>query len=317
VITVEERASELYEVVRACTLCPLSATRTLAVPGEGPLDAEIMCIGEAPGVNEDKQGRPFVGAAGQFLSELLAAAGLVREDVYICNVLKCRPPANRDPLPDEIEACSEYLDLQLDLVDPLVVITLGRFSMSKWFPQQAISRIHGSVKEVDGRLIVPMYHPAAALHQGSLRQVMLDDFAKLPAVLERARRQRDTEPNVQPLSADPPATSVSGADLAVSGSTARGAAEERPVEAELGPTASESGPPWEDAPPAGFDTEVEFDPGELIAPQGALASRSTEPDFVSPVRAAAAAVTGPEPQEPTAEQGAAPAAKQTQLSLFE
>ena len=146
-----------------------------------------MCIGEAPGVNEDRQGRPFVGAAGNFLSELLAAAGLTREQVYICNVLKCRPPGNRDPLPGEIDACSEYLDLQLDLVDPLVVITLGRFSMAKWFPQQAISRIHGSVKEVDGRLIVPMYHPAAALHQGNLRQVLLDDFARLPAILERAR----------------------------------------------------------------------------------------------------------------------------------
>ncbi len=186
-IAIEDRAAELYEMVRACQLCALAATRTHAVPGEGPLDAEVMCIGEAPGVNEDKQGRPFVGAAGQFLGELLAAAGLTREQVYICNVLKCRPPGNRDPLPGEIEACSEYLDLQLDMVDPLVVITLGRFSMSKWFPQQAISRIHGSVKEVDGRLIVPMYHPAAALHQGNLRQVLLDDFARVPAILERAR----------------------------------------------------------------------------------------------------------------------------------
>ena len=186
-ITPEERATDLYDVIRSCRLCALSETRTNAVPGEGPLNAEIMCIGEAPGVNEDRQGRPFVGAAGNFLSELLAAAGLTREQVYICNVLKCRPPGNRDPLPGEIDACSEYLDLQLDLVDPLVVITLGRFSMAKWFPQQAISRIHGSVKEVDGRLIVPMYHPAAALHQGNLRQVLLDDFARLPAILERAR----------------------------------------------------------------------------------------------------------------------------------
>lgn len=186
-ITVEDRAAELYGLVRGCTLCALAETRTHAVPGEGPLDAEVMCIGEAPGVNEDKQGRPFVGAAGQFLGELLAAAGLTREQVYICNVLKCRPPGNRDPMPNEIEACSEYLDVQLDMVDPRVVITLGRFSMSKWFPQQAISRIHGSVKEVDGRLIVPMYHPAAALHQGNLRQVLLDDFARVPAILERAR----------------------------------------------------------------------------------------------------------------------------------
>lgn len=190
ITTVEERAAELYDVITACTLCALSATRTHAVPGEGPLTAEVMCIGEAPGMNEDKQGRPFVGAAGQFLGELLGAAGLTREQVYICNVLKCRPPGNRDPLPNEIDACAEYLDLQIDLVDPLVIVTLGRFSMSKWFPQQAISRIHGSVKEVDDRFVVPMYHPAAALHQGSLRQVLLDDFARLPAILERARARR-------------------------------------------------------------------------------------------------------------------------------
>lgn len=200
-ITLEERASELYSVVRACTLCALAVTRTHAVPGEGPLDAEVMCIGEAPGLNEDKQGRPFVGAAGQFLGELLAAAGLAREQVYICNVLKCRPPSNRDPLPEEIGACSEYLDLQLDMVDPLVVVTLGRFSMGKWFPQQAISRIHGTVREVDGRFVVPMYHPAAALHQASLRQVLLDDFAKLPTILERARVRRR-----QPGEVEPPAS---------------------------------------------------------------------------------------------------------------
>lgn len=209
-ITPEERAADLYDVIRSCRLCALSETRTNAVPGEGPLNAEIMCIGEAPGVNEDRQGRPFVGAAGNFLSELLAAGGLSREQVYICNVLKCRPPGNRDPLPGEIEACSEYLDLQLDLVDPLVVVTLGRFSMAKWFPQQAISRIHGSVKEADGRLIVPMYHPAAALHQGNLRQVLLDDFARLPDILERARAmsRRNPEPAVAPPA--PPAIDFRG-----------------------------------------------------------------------------------------------------------
>ncbi len=205
-ITAEERAAELYDVVRSCTLCALSETRTNAVPGEGPLTAEVMCIGEAPGVNEDKQGRPFVGNAGQFLSELLAAAGLTREQVYICNVLKCRPPSNRDPLPGEMEACGEYLDFQLDMVDPLVVVTLGRFSMSKWFPQQTISRIHGSVKEVDGRFIVPMYHPAAALHQGSLRQVLLDDFAALPAILARARASRvEVQETTEPVPVSPPA----------------------------------------------------------------------------------------------------------------
>ncbi|MGE0597856.1 MAG: uracil-DNA glycosylase family protein [Dehalococcoidia bacterium] len=206
-ITLEERTAELYDVIRNCPLCALSATRTNAVPGEGPVPAEVMCIGEAPGANEDKQGRPFVGNAGQFLSELLGAAGLKREQVYICNVLKCRPPGNRDPLPGEMEACSEYLDLQLDMVDPLVIVTLGRYSMSKWFPQQSISRIHGTVREVDGRFIVPMYHPAAALHQGSLRQVMLDDFAALPAILERARASRvKAEQRAEPVPA--PATAA-------------------------------------------------------------------------------------------------------------
>lgn len=189
-ITLEERAAELYDVIRSCTMCALSATRTHAVPGEGPLSAEVMCIGEAPGMNEDKQGRPFVGAAGKFLDELLAAGGLTRHEVYICNVLKCRPPGNRDPMPGEIEACAEYLDLQIDMVDPLVIVTLGRFSMSRWFPQQAISRIHGSVREFDGRLVVPMYHPAAALHQQNLREVLLADFRQIPAILERARADR-------------------------------------------------------------------------------------------------------------------------------
>lgn len=189
-ITVDERAGELYEVIRSCTMCALAETRNHAVPGEGPLPAEVMCIGEAPGMNEDKQGRPFVGAAGKFLEELLAAGGLRRDEVYICNVLKCRPPANRDPMPGEIEACAEYLDLQIDIVDPLVIVTLGRFSMSRWFPQQAISRIHGSVREFDGRLVVPMYHPAAALHQQNLRDVLLSDFRQLPAILERARAGR-------------------------------------------------------------------------------------------------------------------------------
>lgn len=208
-ITLEEHATELYDVIRTCTLCALSESRTNAVPGEGPLDAEVLFIGEAPGANEDKLGRPFVGAAGNFLTELIEAAGLKREDVYICNVLKCRPPNNRDPLPGEIEACNEYLELQIDMVDPLVIVTLGRFSMSRWFPQQVISRIHGTVREFDGRFVVPMYHPAAALHQGSLRKVLLDDFAGLPAIIQRARAARvgDIAPPTaaQPVPEAPPA----------------------------------------------------------------------------------------------------------------
>jgi DNA polymerase len=186
-MTRSDDAEDLYARVRGCTKCPLSRTRTCAVPGEGPLDAEIMLIGEAPGANEDQQGRPFVGAAGKFLEELLAAAGLKREDVYICNVLKCRPPANRDPMPGEIEACRDFLDEQIDIIDPLVIVTLGRYSMARFFPNQSISRIHGRPRETAGRFYVPMYHPAAALHQQSLRQVMLRDFEQLPALVAKAR----------------------------------------------------------------------------------------------------------------------------------
>ncbi len=202
-MTRDERAEELYARVRGCQLCPLAATRMHAVPGEGPLDAEVMFIGEAPGMNEDREGRPFVGAAGGFLGELLAAAGYRREDVYICNVLKCRPPSNRDPLPEEIDACRDYLDEQIDLVDPLVVVTLGRYSMAKFFPRQVISKIHGQAKEIAGTWYVPMFHPAAALHQGNLRAPMLDDFRTLPGIVERARSSRGA-PVLQPEEAASP-----------------------------------------------------------------------------------------------------------------
>ena len=189
-MTVAQEVEELYAEVRGCQRCDLARTRTLAVPGEGPLDSEVMFIGEAPGVNEDRQGRPFVGQAGAFLEELLGEAGLTRPEVYICNVLKCRPPGNRDPLPTEIEACSDYLSAQIRLIDPLLIVTLGRYSMSRFFPNQAISRIHGRPREANGRILVPMYHPAAALHQQRLRGVIIDDFRTLPELLERARAGR-------------------------------------------------------------------------------------------------------------------------------
>lgn len=207
----EGAMAELAARVRGCTACPLARTRTLAVPGEGPVDAEVMLIGEAPGMHEDRQGRPFVGAAGAFLEELLAAAGLTRDQVFICNVLKCRPPGNRDPLPGEIEACRDFLDEQIDIIDPLVIVTLGRFSMAKFFPRQMISRIHGRPKEIAGRAYIPMYHPAAALRQANLREVMLNDFRKIPAVLDRIRSQlaapsAPPEPVAQPAPSlfDPP-----------------------------------------------------------------------------------------------------------------
>ena len=185
-----ERMERLVVEIRDCQRCGLWRTRTKSVPGEGPIDAEVLFIGEAPGVNEDKQGRPFVGAAGSFLSELLAAANLRREDVYICNVLKSRPPGNRDPLPDEIAACKPWLDEQIAIIQPLVIVTLGRFSMSRYFPRQSISRIHGRAERVGERFVVPMYHPAAALHQQSLRETILEDFRALPALIARARAEQ-------------------------------------------------------------------------------------------------------------------------------
>jgi DNA polymerase len=152
-----------------------------------------MLIGEGPGWHEDQQGKPFVGNAGKFLNELLAKAGLERSEVFITNVVKCRPPGNRDPLPDEIAACAPYLDRQIAAIDPDVVVTLGRFSMARWFPGERISRIHGQPKREGRRLIVPMYHPAAALHQAALRGAIEEDFAKLPKWLAEAERGRDAE----------------------------------------------------------------------------------------------------------------------------
>jgi uracil-DNA glycosylase len=188
--TAEQTLAEIAAEVKVCPKCELARTRTHAVPGDGNPNARIMFIGEAPGWHEDQQGKPFVGAAGKFLNELLALAGLKREDVFITNVVKCRPPGNRDPMPDEIAACAPYLDRQIAAINPDVVVTLGRFSMARWFPGERISRIHGQPKKADGRMVVPMYHPAAALHQSALRGAIEEDFAKLPKVLVEAERER-------------------------------------------------------------------------------------------------------------------------------
>lgn len=175
--------NKVAEEVRVCPKCPLAATRTKAVPGEGPHNAEVVLIGEGPGFHEDKQGRPFVGASGQFLNELLANAGYKREEVFITNVVKCRPPGNRDPQPIEIEACSNYLERQMALINPKVIVTLGRFSMSRFFPGAKISAIHGQAKMLNGRAVVPMFHPAAALHQPALRQAIEEDFRRLKQII--------------------------------------------------------------------------------------------------------------------------------------
>ena len=189
--TAEIKLLEIAKEIVVCPRCELARTRTKAVPGEGNSNAQIMLIGEGPGWHEDQQGRPFIGAAGKFLNELLAIAGLDRESVFITNVVKCRPPGNRDPMPDEIAACAPYyLDRQIDVIDPAVIVTLGRFSMARWFPGEKISKIHGQPKRDGKRLIVPMYHPAAALHQSALRGAIEDDFAKLPKILADAERER-------------------------------------------------------------------------------------------------------------------------------
>jgi uracil-DNA glycosylase len=173
--------------VMKCEKCGLHFSRKLAVPGVGPADAEVMFIGEGPGFYENEQGKPFVGPAGHFLDELLAKAGLKRDKVFIGNVVKCRPPGNRDPQPDELAACKPYLETQISAIDPMVIVTLGRFSMSYFITNEKISAIHGRPVWVNGRLIVPMYHPAAALHQPALRDSILADFAGLPRYLDLAK----------------------------------------------------------------------------------------------------------------------------------
>ncbi len=184
----EQELEKLAEQIMVCTKCELYRSRKEAVPGEGPAHAEIMFIGEGPGFHENEQGRPFVGAAGQFLDQLLAQAGVTRADVWITNVVKCRPPGNRDPLPDEIETCtSNYLQRQIELVDPSIIVTLGRFSMGLFFQAAKITQIHGQMRRVGDRFVIAMYHPAAALHQMALKPAIMADFARLPELLKEAR----------------------------------------------------------------------------------------------------------------------------------
>lgn len=182
-----ETLDRIAREVSVCTKCALHESRKKAVTGEGPADAEIMFIGEGPGFHENEQGRPFVGASGKFLDQLLEQAGLTRADVFIANVVKCRPPANRDPQPDELMACSEYLEGQIGAINPSIIVTLGRISMGRYFPGAKITSVHGQMQNIDGRFIIPMYHPAAALHQPALRPSIMADFAKLPDQLNEAR----------------------------------------------------------------------------------------------------------------------------------
>lgn len=198
-MTVETRQEALEGIaaeVRVCTKCRLHQHRTRAVPGEGHPDTEVMFVGEGPGYNEDQQGRPFVGAAGGLLTELLASVGWRRDEVFITNVVKCRPPGNRDPEPDEIEACRPYLERQLAVLDPALVVTLGRFSMNTFMPGARIGSAHGTARPVDpglgarDALAYAMYHPAAAFRQNTLKQTLKADMAEIPETLIRAREQR-------------------------------------------------------------------------------------------------------------------------------
>jgi len=175
---------QVARLVRNCVDCPLSGGRTNAVPGEGNPRADVMFIGEGPGFQEDRQGRPFVGRAGKLLDWLLASIGTNREDVFIANMVKCRPPENRDPAPPELAACTKYLDRQIELVDPKLIVTLGRFAFGRYFPGEGITKARGKLRKKDGRKIFPVLHPAAVLRRDELRPTMIEDFKAISEILE-------------------------------------------------------------------------------------------------------------------------------------
>lgn len=204
--------------VSGCTRCPLNAGRTRTVPGEGNPLSDVLLVGEGPGQREDATGRPFVGPAGQLLDELLQSIGWAREQVFIANVVKCRPPGNRDPEPEEISACRPYLDRQEAALDPAVIVTLGRHSLRRYLPDSRIGEVHGGLRRSGSRFVFPMYHPAAALHQSSLRETLFADIRGLPAALLAARQAIEAErtESVQAVPADPapPAPPAPAADPA-------------------------------------------------------------------------------------------------------
>jgi DNA polymerase len=191
--------------VSGCTRCPLHVGRTKTVPGEGNPVSDVLLVGEGPGAREDATGRPFVGPAGQLLDELLRSIGWAREQVFIANVVKCRPPGNRDPEAEEIAACAPYLDRQEAALDPAVIVTLGRHSLRRYLPDVRIGEVHGRLRRSGGRFVYPMYHPAAALHQSSLRETLFADIRGLPAALLAAREAIEAErtESVEAVPADP------------------------------------------------------------------------------------------------------------------
>ncbi len=196
-----EEYAELVNRISACELCGLSKGRGKTVPGDGAADADIMFIGEGPGFYEDREGLPFVGRAGGLLNEMLASIGLKRADVFITNMVKCRPPNNRDPFPAEIAACAPYLDAQIELVRPKVIVALGRYSFSKFFPGEAISKARGKPRDWRGAVVYPMYHPAAALRNGNLKARLQEDFSRLPDLIREAESGRTNETDAAPAPA--------------------------------------------------------------------------------------------------------------------
>ena len=183
----KQQLTEIAQEIQACSKCGLAYTRKNVVPGEGPANAELLFIGEGPGFYENEQGRPFVGQDGKFLEELLLKVGLKREDVFITNVVKCRPPGNRDPQDEELTACRDYLERQIKAIQPRIIITLGRHSMARYFTDAKISLIHGKMVIIKGQMIVAMYHPAAGLHQPNLKPAIEKDFLNLPEYIQKAR----------------------------------------------------------------------------------------------------------------------------------
>jgi uracil-DNA glycosylase family 4 len=204
---------EIHDQIARCRACKLGDGKARAVPGEGNPQATVLMVGEAPGFYEDQQGRPFVGPSGKFLDELLGLANWSRKDVFITNVVKHRPPGNRDPEQDELEACDGYLRSQIAIINPKVIVTLGRFSLAKFVPGvRAMRDVHGRAIPYEGRIVVAMYHPAAALHQQSLRSVLEQDFRMLPMIVARASTQMEAPPAESPEPpppADPPAEQMS------------------------------------------------------------------------------------------------------------
>jgi DNA polymerase len=222
-VTHDERLAALEEVasdVRSCTRCRLHETRTLAVPGEGNPDTEVVFVGEGPGQNEDHQGRPFVGRAGDLLVKFLATLRWRRDEVFITNIVKCRPPDNRDPEPDEIAACAPYLQRQLEILDPALVVTLGRHSLGRFMPGSRISQAHGTVRPVDpatgatNALVFAMYHPAAALRTPDIERTSYDDVASIPAALVESRARRTAAATDGPSTPSPVAAPAGAIHLA-------------------------------------------------------------------------------------------------------